>query len=168
MPGSASRPPSCQDRQVGADHSLKGLRQGKDAVGDGPLIGQEEHRVLLQVTEDVELAGDQMPAGAYDGKLVVGQVGRVVSHEQSVTDLEADFGGQGVELFRPGEIVGKHFEALVHEEHQRPVQPEEQFDILGVKQHDDSSVLKAPPEATTESANSTSGTSYSPKSSRLQ
>ena len=30
----------------------------------------------------------------------------------------------------PSQVVGEHLEALVHEEHQRPVQLEEQFDIL--------------------------------------
>ena len=54
---------------------------------------------------------------------------------QGVTDFEPDFRRQGGKFFRRGELVGNHLEALVHEEHERPVQPEEQFDILGFEQH---------------------------------
>src|SRR5262249_32174505 len=128
------------------------------------FFGREEHRVLLQIAEKVEFAGDQMPPGAHDGKLVIGQVERVLLDkgldqvsvvEQGVTDLEPNFRGQGGEVFRVGKIVGKHLEELVDEEHQRPVQPEEQGDILWVEQHGRSPILKAPPpEATTAAANS--------------
>ena len=41
------------------------------------LVGREEHRVLLQFTEDVELAVNEMPPGTNDVEFVVRQVGRV-------------------------------------------------------------------------------------------
>ncbi len=105
---------------------------------------REEYRVLFQFTENVELAGDQMPPGAHDVEFVIGQVGRVFIHKlpdevevgaQGITDLEPDLRRQGGKFFRRGNLVGDHLEALVHEEHQRTVQLEEQFDILGFEQH---------------------------------
>ncbi|QDU19010.1 hypothetical protein ETAA1_09120 [Urbifossiella limnaea] len=98
-----------QDRQVGADQVLERLRQGQDAVGDGLPLGREEHRVLRQFPEDVELARHEMPPGADDGEVVLRQPGRVLGGEgldqadvgeEGVTDLEPDFRGHGGELFR--------------------------------------------------------------------
>ena len=80
-----------------------------------------------------------MPPGTHDVEFVVRQVGRVFIDkrldqisviEEGVTDLEANFRRQRSECVGAGNIIGHHLEALVHEEHQRPVQLEEQFDIL--------------------------------------
>src|SRR5438552_7918252 len=64
-----------QDRQVWADQFLERLREGEDTVGGGFFAGGKEYRVLLQFTEDVELASNQMSPGVNDGKIVFGQVG---------------------------------------------------------------------------------------------
>ena len=91
-----------------------------------------------------------MPPRANDGKVVVRQAGRVLFDKrldqidvcnQGVTDLEPDFRRQGSEFFRGGDVIGNHLETLVHEEHQRPVQPEKQFDILKFEQHRRSPIL---------------------------
>jgi len=85
-----------------------------------------------------------MPPGTNDVDFVYWQVGRIFIDkrldeagvtEESVTDFEAEFRRQSSELFGAGEFIGNHLEALVHEEHQPPVQLEEEFDILWGEKH---------------------------------
>ena len=129
-----------QHRQIRADQVLERLGQCQDAVGDGRGGRGEEHCVLFEFPEDKELARYQMPPGANDVEFVVRQLSRVYSGErldqtkvviQGFPNLEPHFRRQGGEFFRRGDFVGNHLEALVHEEHQLPVQPEEQFDFVG-------------------------------------
>src|SRR5205085_2294720 len=124
-----------QDRQVGADQFLEWLGQGQHAVSDRLLIGREEDHVLLQLSKDVELAVNKMLPGAHDVEFITGQVGRVFIDklldqvgvaEERIPDLEAHLRRQRRKLVRRGNVIGNHLEALVHEEHQRPVELEKQ------------------------------------------
>ena len=62
--------------------------------------------------------------------------------EEGIPDPEAHFRRQRRKLIRRGNVVGNHLEPMVHEEHQRPVQLEKQFDILRREKHLDSPLLK--------------------------
>jgi hypothetical protein len=50
--------------------------------------------------------------------------------DQGVTALDTSFGRQDARFLRRGGIVGNHLEALVHEDRKRPLELEEQFNIL--------------------------------------
>ena len=82
---------------------------------------------------------------------ITGQVGRVFIDkrldevgvgEEGVPDLEPDIWRQRREFLRGGNIVRKHLEALVHEEHERPVQFEKEFEFMWREQHLKSTILR--------------------------
>ena len=107
--------------------------------------------VPRQFPENVELAVNKMSPGTNDVEFVVRKVGRVFIDKgldqiemgiQGVTDLHPDLRRQGGKFFWRGECVGNHLEALVHEEHQRPVQLEEQFEFVWREQHLESTILR--------------------------
>lgn len=89
-----------QDRQVGTDQFLKGLRKRKNTVGDGLLVGREKDHVLFQLPKNVEPTVNKMRPGAHDVEFLVGQVGWVFSDklldevhvaQESIPDLGAQF-----------------------------------------------------------------------------
>ena len=88
-----------QDRQIRPDQVLERLRQRQNAVCDGGVRGREEHRVLLQFTEDVEPAVNEVPPRTHDGEFVFRQMGRVFIDkgldqvgvgEKGIADFEPD------------------------------------------------------------------------------
>ena len=134
-----------QDRQVGADQFLERLREGQDAVGDGLACRSRgtpctssvhgRRRTCPSTRCRQERTMSSSSSDRWAGFSSTNDWMRSSVIEEGVTDLEANFRRQRSECVGAGNIIGHHLEALVHEEHQRPVQLEEQFDILGFEQH---------------------------------
>src|SRR5208337_4201449 len=133
-----------QEREFLVDHLLERVAQRHDAVGDGWFLHREEDRVLLEVSEDIELARHEVmprPHGVQflrvelEWILLDEGVNEVEVLEEGVPDLEPVLGREGEDhLYRLGWRLND-LEPLVDEQHQRLVQLEEQFAVAGIKVH---------------------------------